>query len=292
MLRLCYAVAPAAARGSSSCGALGRPVPAGGPQSPGAPRRTWQPPRLGPQRRCYGHPSSGDAGLGVTQSVRDFFDDLQRFPETFNWVTYVVCAMTMMWFLYWTSNQRCRRWLERHFTLSPANIQQGRVYTVLTHQLLETSMISLLLNVCLLRVGGRHLMNSRGEDAFLRAYAALSAIPAGMYYMIMSIGMDLATSGDAADEFITLHGSPLEVPRGALVPRETVSGAHGVAAGLFANYLIDINRNKSVTSRVLQSRVAIPGLCGVYILMAWAGSSDAWLSLFSTGVVLAFRSSM
>lgn len=224
--------------------------------------------------------------------VREFIDDLNRFPEYFNALSYVMMAMVTMYLLWITSNARCQAFLRRHFMLSPDNLMHGRLHTLFTYQLLETSIITLVINLGLMRLCGNALMNKfpgvAGEWMFLRVYAVLSVVPALVYCAIIGSAMDI-TSG-ASSEWMTV-GS-LELPKSAFVPSQQVSGAHAVTAGLLANFLMEHHRQRiRVPIAGLKPMIAIPFLCGVYFATASTGSNDSWLALIGTGLTVAVRGS-
>ena len=88
------------------------------------------------QRRFFNQGGRQEEGGGdkavktPADFVREFRKDIDTFPEYFNAVTFTIFGAIMAYLLYITSNSRGKAWFFRHFTLSKANLEQGRLYTV------------------------------------------------------------------------------------------------------------------------------------------------------------------
>ena len=147
----------------------------------------------------------------------------------------------------------------------------------MTHSLLETSAITLLMNCFMLRWGGNIVLNMGGGNVgFWRAIGLLSLGP-GCLYSVVSGFWDKQAKGQ----------DWLEVGK-AVVPTshfktQSVSGLHAVSAGLVANGILQLG---AVYGR---KTTAVPILASLYLLLAVGGSTDSWLALSGITTAVLFR---
>eukprot|EP01059_Diplonema_ambulator_P024326 TRINITY_DN4023_c0_g1_i1.p1 TRINITY_DN4023_c0_g1~~TRINITY_DN4023_c0_g1_i1.p1 ORF type:complete len:276 (+),score=55.78 TRINITY_DN4023_c0_g1_i1:54-881(+) len=217
--------------------------------------------------------------------VNEFKKDIQMFPEYFNPVTYTVFFLIMLYLLFVTSNGRGRKWFYKHFTLSQENINDGRFYTILTHPILETSIVSLAINLMIVRWGGNMVLNlGGGEAGFIRSLAVLTVVPGILYTAVTSGGSTLKTH----EQYINIGGAV--VPTTHFSTAESVSGFHAISAGLLANGVLEVGKRfPHSTFFGVRAPSALPLLTATYIILATSGSSDSWLSLCGVATAVSYR---
>eukprot|EP01064_Diplonema_japonicum_P029590 TRINITY_DN4829_c0_g1_i2.p1 TRINITY_DN4829_c0_g1~~TRINITY_DN4829_c0_g1_i2.p1 ORF type:complete len:296 (+),score=49.10 TRINITY_DN4829_c0_g1_i2:53-889(+) len=232
-----------------------------------------------------GRQDDGNSNANPLEFVKDFRRDVEMFPEYFNPVTYTIFTLIMVYLLFVTSNQRARKWFYKHCSLSQENLKEGRMYTTITHSLLETSFVSLALNLALVRWGGNMVMNlGSGEAGFVRALGILSFCP-GMLY---TAGMATSNSANTATQYLEVGGAV--VPTSHFTTTEPVSGLHAISAGLVANGVMEAaKRFPSSTVLGIRAPSALPILTAAYIILATSGSSDSWLSLCGVATAVSYR---
>ncbi|KAJ9460948.1 hypothetical protein DIPPA_34013 [Diplonema papillatum] len=232
----------------------------------------------------WNHDASSDKETrSPVEFFREFQQDLQMFPEYFNCVTYALFGLMTVYLLFVTSNNRARNWFFRHFSLNQENMNHNRWYTILTHSLLETSILTLVLNLLLLRWGGNIILNlGGGEAGFMRALAILTVVPGTMYTTAAAVG-------NKAQQHNYLQVGNATLPAAHFQSRSTVSGFQGVSAGLLANGIMEVTSRYPALFVSFRMNLALPMLISTYLVLGASGSSDSWLSLCGVITAMAYR---
>eukprot|EP01061_Rhynchopus_euleeides_P035500 TRINITY_DN59822_c0_g1_i1.p1 TRINITY_DN59822_c0_g1~~TRINITY_DN59822_c0_g1_i1.p1 ORF type:complete len:323 (+),score=84.10 TRINITY_DN59822_c0_g1_i1:175-1143(+) len=238
------------------------------------------------QRRAFHqHQPPEQESQNPIEVAKAFQRDIEMFPEYFNPVTYALFTLLLVYLLYLTSNNRGRSWFFRHFALSEENFAAGRLYTLLTHPLLETSAVSMLINLALLRWGGNMILNVGGGDkGFVRAWVVLTVGPGVLYSGLTAVGRSWKTE----ESYVAVGGAV--VPTKHFATEDVMAGTHGVTAGLLANGILEMGTRFPASNVFgLRPAAAMPALVTFYFLLATSGSSDSWLSLCGVVTAITYR---
>ena len=122
-----------------------------------------------------------------------------------------------------------------------------------------------------------------GEKGFVRALGILAVVPGALYLMFAAL-----SRRSAGDAYMNIGGAV--VPQQHFTTGDSITGLHGVTAGLLANATMEI-KNRFPASKVfgMHPNTVMPALFMFYFLLASSGSEDSWLSLYGVITAIAHR---